>query len=98
MLLSETVRHLAASEFAVGHRPEVRTTVRDTPIRTLTFAHEGLAQAGTLRNGPARSPTDRTQQLYYERRGLLELLAETHAMDAGETRKLELRAAICCMA
>ena len=61
----------AASEFTIGHRPQerthVRTTIPDAPARSLTFAHEGLEQAGTLPNGPGRSPTDETQQLYFER-------------------------------
>ncbi len=41
------------------------------------FAHEVQGQAETLRNGPARSPTDQTQQLYFERRGLLQQLADS---------------------
>ena len=74
-------------------RSQVRTTIRDTPVRALTFAHEGLAQAETLSNDPARSPTPGTHQLYYERRGLLQQLAASPGADGPDPRQLELRAA-----
>ena len=50
-------------------------------------------QAEMLSNGTARSPTARTQQLYFERRGLLQQLAASPDADGPEVRQLELRAA-----
>ncbi len=82
-----------AGSIARRYAVQVRTTIRDDPLRALTFAHEVPRRAETLPDDPTRSPTGGTQQLYFERRGLLRQLATAAGAEGTDARQLEQRAA-----